>query len=92
MSYINLYNLLADRSYYSLEINYASKKTGIPTRILRSKALSDKFERMYNDPLNVFSYNGVTYIGLETQRIRYDEDKETGTNWVEDAIARGEYD
>ena len=50
------------------------------------------FERLYKDPINIFTYGDITYIGLESQRVRYEEDKENGTNWVEDAISRGEYD
>lgn len=92
MSYDSLYDLLSNRDYYSLEINYVSKKTSIPVSTLRSRALSDTFLTYYDDPLNVFVFNSLTYIGLESQRIRYEEDKNSGTNWVEDAIARGDYD
>lgn len=88
MSYDSLYDLLSNRDYYSLEINYVSEETLIPVSTLRSSSLSDIFLTYYDDPLNVFVFNSLTYIGLESQRIRYEEDKESGTNWVEDAIAR----
>lgn len=92
MSYSSLYILLADESYYSLEIGYVSEETGISLHVLSSSALSKVFLILYNDTINVFVYRGVTYIGLESRRIKYEEDKAAGTNWVEEAIADGYYD
>jgi hypothetical protein len=49
------------------------------------------FENVTKDYVNIFTYNGVTYIGLETERLRYDDDKIKGTNYVENLIKLGMY-
>lgn len=50
-----------------------------------------RFKTETNDHVNIFKYNGVTYIGLETEKIRYDRDKDRGVNYVENLINRGVY-
>jgi hypothetical protein len=42
--------------------------------------------------VNVFDYNGVEYIGLETRRLDYERDRKNGVNHVETLIAQGHYD
>ena len=37
---------------------------------------SRMFEYITNDYINIFTYNNVTYIGLETERLRYNQDKQ----------------
>ncbi len=92
----HLYNVLRNPSYYSLEINYLSKLTNISPLILRmlshpSSLYAIRFHQLTHDTINVFTYNNVEYVGLETRRLDYERDKAAGTNWVEHAIARGEY-
>jgi len=93
---LKLYEILNDKSYYSLGINYTSKLSGLPISYLRSLSRdynnSQRFEDLTNDSINIFTFNKVEYIGLESRRIAYEEDKVAGTNWVEDAIKRGDYD
>jgi hypothetical protein len=78
-----IYSLLTDPSYYSLEIGYLSSQTGVSVEYLRSL---NGVRLVPWDWVNVFTYNNVTYVGLESRRIAYERDKEAGTNWVEDAI------
>jgi hypothetical protein len=96
-NYFEIYKLLSNRDYYSLEINYVSKILNISKLDLQSfdnklKSIdSQQFEKFFNDKINIFIYNKVEYIGLESRRIDYDKDKLNGTNWVEDAIKAGYY-
>jgi hypothetical protein len=94
-----LYNLLGikDQGYYSLGVRYVAKHLDIDLDLLRS--LGDRFSRpsvkfytLYHDYINVFKYNRVTYIGLESRRLDYDIDELLGLNPIVKAIARGEYD
>jgi len=43
------------------------------------------------DQVNVFTFLGVEYIGLETRREDYEKDKKAGTNYVEKLIQAGCY-
>lgn len=92
-----LYALLNDNNYYSLEIIYTAKKLGSSmTKLLnydynRNTDQSRDFEQLTNDHINVFRYNDVTYIGLESRRLDYERDKQLGVNWVEDSIKAGLY-
>jgi hypothetical protein len=92
-----LYRLLNNRNYYSLSTDYVKRKTGILRVVMRyqlsnpNSVLYHRFLALMSDTLNVFVYNSVEYIGLETRRLDYERDKDNGTNWVEAAIARGEY-
>ena len=42
--------------------------------------------------VNIFTFKGVEYIGLESRKRDYDRDKAAGTNFIEDKIKRGDYD
>ena len=42
--------------------------------------------------VNIFTFNGVEYIGLESRKQDYDRDKAAGTNFVEKKIKEGLYD
>lgn len=70
-----LYELLNNLSYYSLRIDYVAKKIGLSIAFLKKLDHSTQsveakiFEEMTGDSINVFVYNNVTYIGLETRRI-----------------------
>lgn len=86
-----LYRLLNNKNYYSLSLPYVSQILQVPESTIRWIAASDEFSRSTGDRLNIFTYNNVTYIGLETRRIDYERDRLNGTNWVEDAIKAGLY-
>jgi len=51
-----------------------------------------EFEQIFEDQINIFTFKGVTYIGLESRRLDYERDKLSGTNMVEDYIKKGFYD
>ena len=44
-----------------------------------------------DDRVNVFTFLGVEYVGLESRRQDYENDKEAGTNYVEKLIQAGYY-
>lgn len=83
--YLGLYDFLNNRDYYSLEINYVARKFNL------SKLNFEVFQLLMNDSINIFTYNNITYIGLESRRIDYERDKKLGINWVEKAIREGKY-
>lgn len=94
---IRVYNLLSNKMFYSLRLNYISDILAIPTRYLRllscqSSSISKyNFSKNFCDEINIFNYNGIEYMGLESRRIDYERDKLEGTNWVEKEIKRGKY-
>jgi hypothetical protein len=61
-------NILSNREYYSLEINYMSKLSSIPIEYLRlfgsgcGGGAAARFSIKYNDQINIFKYNGVEYF------------------------------
>jgi len=92
-----LYDLLNNKEYYSLRLDYVARITGIPERVLlqfdRESHMSRArdFEDQTGDSINVFRYNQIRYIGLESRRIDYVLDEKAGINWVADAIKAGKY-
>jgi hypothetical protein len=91
---LRLYGILNSRKYYSLEINYLSKRVGIPVKTLRSIYTNQNainFFDLIKDDINIFFYNDIEYVGLESRKIDYDRDKDLGVNWVENAINEGKY-
>jgi len=91
---LKLYGILNNRKYYSLEINYLARRVGVSIKTLRSINTDQNaidFFRLIKDSINIFSYNNIEYIGLESRRIDYDRDKELGVNWVENAVNEGKY-
>ena len=97
----NLYDFLLplrDNRFYSYEINYTSETLNIPLEILlkysHDEILSESitFEYLTGDWVNIFTFNNITYIGLESERLRYDQDSDLGINYVENLIQKGVYD
>jgi hypothetical protein len=89
-----IYRLLSKKEYYSLSIKYVSRELNVPLSYLQSlnHKIGMRFENRFGDRINIFIFNDVEYIGLESRRIDYEIDKMNGCNWVEDAIAAGLYD
>ena len=85
-----LYHLLRNKDYYSLNLSYVSSILNMPVNSI--KLLVDTFEERFGDELNIFMFNNVEYIGLQSRKIDYDRDTLNGTNWVEKAIKDGHYD
>ncbi len=92
--YDKVYKILSDKSYYSLGLNFVSKKLDIPTHVLRDykERISQEMMRKYGDSYNVFTFKDTEYIGLQSRKIQYDSDAKEGVNWVEDKIKEGYYD
>jgi hypothetical protein len=90
---LKIYELLSNKSYYSLSVRYLAHKLSISESYLRSldHTISTKFSNLFDDPINIFTYNNIVYIGLESRRLAYERDKLNGTNWVEQAILEGKY-
>jgi hypothetical protein len=59
-----LYNLLSDKNYYSLSVDFISEALNTDIRFLISPKLSQLFQDKFHDKINTFVYNKVTYIGL----------------------------
>jgi len=93
-----IYELLSRKEYYSLGINSLAKRLGVTVSYLESLDFEKKtvksidFYLKFGDYINIFTYNNVRYIGLESRRIAYEVDKLNGCNWVENAIKAGKYD
>lgn len=95
----DLFYLLSNKKYYSLSITYVSSKLNLSIEYLKNldfctrNRLNDHifnsslyFFLLFNDFINIFDYNNITYIGLESRRIDYENDKINNCNWVEDKI------
>jgi len=92
-----VYRYLKRKDYYSLEIGYLCRKARVTEEYVReladpSNLLSEEFYGKYQDVINIFTFNNVIYVGLETRRLDYIEDEKKGCNWVADAIKKGHYD
>jgi hypothetical protein len=89
-----IYNILSNKKYYSLSIKSLSRKIPAPISYLKSldNKINTNFKTRFGDHINIFTYNNIEYIGLESRRIAYEIDKINGCNWVEDAIRVGLYD
>jgi hypothetical protein len=81
--------LLADRTFYSYETVGVAQTLAItrPQLLDVAAASGDRS----GDAVNVFTFGGVEYLGLESRRVDYEEDKAAGTNHVEDKIKSGWY-
>jgi hypothetical protein len=95
-----LYNILLpqkDFKFYSYEINRISKLTNIPVNTLikyrygTNTSESLFFANKKNDYVNIFIYGNNTYIGLESERLRYERDILLGINHVEKLVEKGYY-
>lgn len=84
-----LLNLLDSDQYYSLSEEYVREKMDIGPLVLRSLIGKIKKERAIQ--INLFKYNDVRYIGLESRRLDYERDKQNGTNHIEEWIKQGYY-
>lgn len=82
--------VLEDRRWYSYSAEALGSQLGVSRRQLG--ALAARVQEVTGRQINVFRYRGVEYMGLEERRLDYERDKAAGANWVEAAIARGEYD
>jgi homoserine trans-succinylase len=82
---------LNNKAWYSYSMHYVCRWVSmsreqvidIVMRINESPACIDK--------INIFSFGGVEYLGLESRRLDYEYDKQMGTNPVEHYIAMGLY-
>eukprot|EP01084_Bolivina_argentea_P318439 552239_1 len=57
----------------------------------RGKFVNEFKKRFNNDWVNVFVFNEVTYVGLQSRKEDYERDKINNTNHVEKYIAMGYY-
>jgi hypothetical protein len=87
---VELWKILNDKSYYSISPNYITKKMNISLDLLNNLLI--QVEKVYGMKINKFTYNNYKYIGLESRRIDYENDKKNGTNHIEHLIEQGVYD
>ena len=81
-----LMTVLEDRRWYSYGTQALCSKLDCPRDCLLG--LAGYMEGETGKQINVFEYGGVEYMGLEERRLDYERDKQNGTNWVENAMAR----
>lgn len=81
-----LFELLDTRPWYSFSVEYIARMMGTD-RLGLFRIVSQ-----CTIPINIFYYNGVEYIGLESRRLDYERDKNSNVNMVEDLIEAGFYD
>jgi hypothetical protein len=80
-----LIQLLERRPWYSFGTQMICKELRINRKQLM-QLISHSSEQ-----INVFKFNGVEYIGLESRRIDYELDKFAGINLVEKLIEQNHY-
>lgn len=85
-----VYEIIKNKEWYSYGLRYIMKLLNLQSFEEIHKiavSLSNKID----DKVNIFSYNGVQYMGLETRRIDYERDRINGKNKVEKLIKQGHY-
>jgi hypothetical protein len=89
-----LFDALDDRAWYSFGVTFLLRKLRVDAEGLRQlvQELDDALRGERADHVNVFEFNGVHYVGLESRRLAYDADKLAGTNHVERLVQSGFYD
>jgi hypothetical protein len=85
-----LLRFLSDPEWYSWSVAYTRRKCGARSRQQLLNVAASLGPKI-NDQVNVFTFGGVEYIGLETRRLDYERDKLNGTNKVERMIQLGLY-
>jgi hypothetical protein len=90
---LRIYQLLLDPTYYSLALPYLAMLAHVSQEYLYSLDVKKNcaFQRRFDDFINIFTFNDVVYIGLESRRIAYENDKKNNCNCVENAIRAGWY-
>lgn len=82
--------LLNNPDWYSLATSAFLDTLNIQVQELAASI--DRLRTKAGHKINVFSYNGRQYIGLEHRRLDYERDKRNGVNHVERWIKEGVYD
>jgi len=82
-------NLLQNPEWYSLGTKAFLETLKIDIPVLKA-CLTRLREKGHK--INVFTYGGRQYIGLEYRRLDYERDKRNGVNHVERWIKEGVYD
>lgn len=80
-----LLQILNRRPWYSYGTGMLCRKL----QITRDELL--RVAHASSEDINVFTYNNIEYMGLESRRLDYERDKANGVNPVEDLIAHGAY-
>lgn len=87
-----LYDILNNPNWYSYSLNGIIKKLNNCSKeyvLNLIQLLAEKFNDY--DPINIFEYNNITYVGFESRRIDYERDKINGVNKIEKLIEKGFY-
>ena len=88
-----LFSVLNDQTWYSFSTTFLLQRLCVNTHQLKNlvQELDSTLRTQGSNHVNLFVYNGVQYIGLESRRKDYERDKITGTNHVERLIEAGAY-
>lgn len=77
-------NILENPDYYSISTVYVTKKMSITKEDIYDIIRNSR--KWHVPKINVFRYNDVEYVGLESRRLDYERDKNSGTNPIEHNI------
>lgn len=84
--------------WYSMNTKTFCKENEITRNELKDltypngKFVESYMKRFDGDWINVFTFKGVEYVGLQTRKIDYENDKQNKRNFVEEKIRIGHYD
>jgi hypothetical protein len=82
---------LSNKDWYSYAMSYVLRWVKM-TREQVIELVNEINQRpKCEDKINIFVFNGVEYLGLESRRLDYERDKELGTNNIEIYIKMGLY-
>ena len=89
----DLLEALDDRQWYSFSVAFLLRKLRVDAEGLLQlvNELDHALRGERTDRVNIFAFNGVNYVGLESRRLAYEADKLAGTNHVERLVQLGFY-
>ena len=89
----DLFEALDNREWYSFSVAFLLRKLRVDAEGLLQlvNELDHALRGKRTDCVNMFAFNGVHYVGLESRRLAYEADKLAGTNHVERLVQLGFY-
>ena len=83
--------ILIDPRWYSYSLTGIRKQLSNPSKEY-AYFIINTLRNKVKDKINIFLFNKVVYVGLESRRLDYERDKSNGTNKIEKLIDLGYYD
>ena len=85
-----VYEIIKNKEWYSYGLQYIMRLLDLQS-VEEMTKIAVSLSNKIGDKVNIFSYNGVYYVGLETRRLDYERDRREGKNKVEKLIKQGHY-